>query len=288
MVLAPFAPVVTALVTFALALMATFLILKVMESLGGVPVIGGYVVSWAERISKAISNACGHLFAGVEHLVGGGLHQMSVYLNETWGVLRKGNAALAHVAKVVGDTLYHVTGLRALVRSVTKLAHTIAHRFVTIGREIYRLDKRVKHLAHQVAVGIGDDILPRLKSLDKELTDLKQRVIPGVRGIAQEAEDDVAALRTWVTDNVPLLGTTALVGAVAWALSALGLGGLRCNSLRNNMDKRGCSMWGAMDDLLGLVALGIVAAEFETLVHEAQEVTEFSVSAFDEVFGLSR
>jgi hypothetical protein len=53
-------------------------------------------------------------------------------------------------------------------------------------------------------------------------------------------------------------------------------------------NQRGCSMWGALDDLLGLVALGIVAADFEELVHEAQDLTEVATSVFDDVFGLSR
>jgi hypothetical protein len=32
----------------------------------------------------------------------------------------------------------------------------------------------------------------------------------------------------------------------------------------------------------------VLAAEFETMVHEAQDLTELSVTVFDDVFGLSR
>ena len=87
---------------------------------------------------------------------------------------------------------------------------------------------------------------------EREIDHLGDVVIPGIRDIARGAETDVSALRKWIADNIPLVGTTALVTAIAWALGQIGLGGLRCNSLLNSLNKRGCGLWSGLEDLLGL------------------------------------
>ena len=86
-------------------------------------------------------------------------------------------------------------------------------------------------------------------------------------------------------------GTDYLTWAAGIVTAAIGIrafSSVKCDNFGKNYDNRGCSTWGALDDLLGLVALGIGAMEFDELVHEAQRLTEGAVAVFDEVFDLTR
>jgi len=277
---------VVVLWTIAAALAIALIMNKLSAILDGVPWVGGKLSSAAKSMAQAISNAAGTLEAGIDHLIGGAWHALSRYIDSLWHQLTTQAHLIALLAHLVGRLVHDVVGMRHLVHGASRALHVVLHRFVVIGHELDRLGHRVKVLERDFSRGIGHDLRIRIKALEKEYTRLRDTVIPNVRGIAQEAEQGVTDLRKWVTDNVPLVGTAAFAGAVAWALGHLGLSWLRCNSNPFNRSKNPCGLWSELDDLLGLAVLTVGALEFETLVRTAQSLTDEAVQDFEDVFGL--
>lgn len=262
-------PYVDAILCLALAALAAVLISGIFKSLGGLPGVGKYLASFGDAVAAAIARVLGLVFAGISAAVGGSLHWVAQTANRTWAIMRGTPAALAHVAGIVGTLVYTVSGLRALVHNAHTLAHTIARRFVLIGRELGRFEHQLATIEHEVAKGIGEDVLPRIKSLDKELNRIKHKVIPAIEADVNAIPGEIADVETWVGDNFVPLARAGLVTAVIAALGYLGLGGLRCNSLLSSLKNRGCGLWNGLEDLLGLFVDALILTDLCAILPEA-------------------
>lgn len=281
-------PYVDAVLLLALAFLIVGIMRSIAPFLAKIPWVGGSIANAAEGIAKAIAHACGVAFGGIDHAIGVSFHAVAGFLGRSWHEFRSHAHAILQIATVLELVVSALHHLRALIHSINGPLHTVLHRFVQIGRELHGIEHRVKTLEREIGRGIGHDVRIRIKALEKEYTGLRDRVIPDLRSAVNVAEGDLANLRQWLGVKTGISYKEWAIALATTLLASIGLGGLRCNSLSNNLDKRGCSMWGALDDLLGLVALGIAAGEFETLIHEAQELTEVATTVFDDVFGLTR
>ena len=241
-------------------------------ALESIPAVGPPLASGVRSIAKAITNACGALIGGIEGLVGAGLHLLARYLDHAFRQFVTHASLILHLARIVGGALYTVTGLRALVHQLSRAVHVVLHRFVRLGRELHGIEHRVKALEHEIAAGIGEDVLPRIKALDRELAKVEHKVIPAIEADVATAESDISALRKWIADNIPLPGTDAFAGAIAVALSLLGLGGLRCNSLLSSLRNRGCGLWQGLEDLLGLFVDAVLFVDLCRLLPELEQL----------------
>ena len=287
MVLAPLFPLVVALICLALATIITVLMIQVMNSLGGVPGIGGYLVKAARSVAQAITNVCGEALSGVDHLIGGAFHKCAEFLDKTWHLISETPHVLAQVAKVVGDGLYRVSGLKAAVHALSRAVHVVLHRFVAIGRELHGIEHGIKQLERDLSKGIGEDVLPRLRHLERRLTHITEKVIPGVKDLAGEAEADAQAALGKINAIPWSADWKTWSEAIAAGLTALGLGWLSCRSNPFNRNPNACGALGDLADLLGLIVAIEAALDFDQLVHEAQDVAEVTASVIMDVFGLS-
>lgn len=257
---------VVVLWTIAAALAIALIMSKVGAAFQSVPVVGSAIAGASKSVAKAITSACGSLMGGIEHLVGAGLHLLGRYLDRQLEGLVADATLIKQLAELVGGALYRVSGLRALVNQLSRATHNVLHRFVAEGRLIGRLIHRVKTLEHDLHTGIGEDVLPRIKSLDRELAKVEHKVIPAIEADVASVESDVSALRRWITANLPAVGTDAFATAIAVALGLLGLGGLRCSTLLNSLRNRGCGLWQGLEDLLGLLFDAVVLVDLCNLL----------------------
>lgn len=261
---------VVVLWTIAAALAIALIMSKIGAAIQSVPVIGGPLGGAVKSIARAVTNACGALMGGLEQLVGAGLHLLARYLDKYFEQFVVHAAVLAHLARIVGGAVFRVTGLHAIVHRLSRAVHVVLHRFVVVGRELYHLRHRVKRLEHDIAKGIGDDVLPRIKSLDRELARVEQKVIPAIESDVAAVEHEVGSLRRWITDNIPIPGTRAFTAAIAATLALLGLGGLRCDSLRGALNRRGCGLWQGLEDLLGLLVDAVIVVDLCAMLPELE------------------
>jgi hypothetical protein len=258
-------------------------IVSVLES---IPIIGGKLAAPLKATGQAVANACGALISKCEALVGSSFHVLARLMDWLWKQTVGEAAALLHVAKLVGNGIYSVSGLRAAVHRLERVWHGIEHGVKSLERRWHGIEHRVHRLEHELAAGIGNDVRVEVGKLDRELHRLRTRVIPKIESEAQAAEADVAALGKYVRDHYLANTEAELEAAVAIGLAALGLGGLRCNSNPWKNNKSACGLWGDLSDLLGLaLALG-VALDFETFVRDAQAATEATVGAVESFVGL--
>ena len=261
---------VVALWCIATALAIALVMDKLSTILAGVPWVGGKLSDAVKTMAKAVTNAAGTLEHGIDSIVGGAWHQLSRYLDKWLGQLEAHSAVILHLARIVGHLAYTHSGLSSAVKAATRTAHAALHIAHTLEREYNGIEHRVKTLEHDLAQGIGADVLPRIKSLDRELHKVEHKVIPAIQSGVTAAENDIAALRKWITENIPIPGTDAFVGAIALALGLLGLGGLRCNTLLNSLRNRGCGLWSGLEDLLGLLFDAVFFADLCGLLPEVE------------------
>jgi hypothetical protein len=256
--------------------------------LHGLPFPLNQLAGPVEKLAKGISNACYAAIHKSEQLLGASFHLLARYTDKLWSEIRRHAVATLEAATIIGTIVSVVHLLRKLVHQLTNGHHVVSQAIKTLEHEYSHLRHRVKAIEEQLARGIGHDLRTRIKALEKEYTGLKDRVIPDLRAGIKAAEGEVADLKNFlkVVPGTKYLDWVAAIGLAA--LASLGLDFLKCDNAKNMSKNRGCSTWSALDDLLGLLALGIVAEDFEQLVHEAQDLTEGAVTVFDDVFGLSR
>jgi hypothetical protein len=280
-------PYLDAILALGLALIATVLILAIFNSLSGLPVIGGKLVQLGHKVAQTIASACGAIASGVTAAVGVSLHAIGARLNATWRMMGEATAVLAHVARVVADHVYSLTGLRALVHRVTRIAHLTSATVRVVERRVHGIEHGLKTFERDISKGIGEDVLPRLRHEEKELTKLRHKVIPRLRAIAEGAEADAQAALGKIGAIPFPTGVKTWAEAIAAGLTALGLGWLRCDANPFHRNPAACGLWGDLADILALVVATELALDFEQAVHDAQAVAAVTVEAFYAAFGLS-
>ncbi len=256
-----------AIICLALALIITVVVEAllgwIIAFLNKIPAVN-IGTGWLHTVSQAVTSGLGKAFGEVDHIMGASLHLFAEYADKLW-----------HGIEQYGNLLYDLSKLASLIaRALHAIEHKVTaglHGVIGIGKDIsalkrewHGIEQRVKALEQDWSKGIGHDLRISVKALEQEYGTIVDTTVPDIRSLARTAEADVTALDKWVKDNALLAGTTALTGAIAWALSQLGLGGLRCNSLLNSLSKRGCGLWSGLEDLLGLL---FDAAIFTDLCH---------------------
>lgn len=278
-----------ALLLFAFAVVYTLrkfieaLFTPLIHAFGWVPVVGATIADGLRATESAVSSALGSAEGRIDQAIGASFHALAELTNWLWRELKAHATLLAAICAPIGVIISAIHAIRALVHQLHRGAHAVRSSVARLEKEYHGIEHRVKTLERDITKGIGHDLRIQVRGLEKELTHVENVVIPNVRGIAQTAENDVSALRKWVTDNVPLIGTATFVGAIAAALSALGLGWLRCNSNPFNNNKNACGLWGELADLLAIAAIPLELASLYELIGIAQNVTEEIVTVAEDV-----
>src|SRR5262249_24743452 len=129
-----------------------------------------------------------------------------------------------------------------------------------------------KAIERDISRGIGDDVLPRLKTLDREISKLLHKTIPSIRAAERDADAAISDLYEWAKGKASLIGVGTFSLAVATALTALGLGWLRCSNNPFSKSKNACGLWDVLSKVLGLAGLLAVGFTFQEFVDAASEV----------------
>ena len=111
-----------------------------------------------------------------------------------------------------------------------------------------KIDAKIKSLTHAVAVTLPQDIgLIRAGEsvITKDVAALRERTIA--------LEDGAIKTWDWIKAHPVGVAAGAFAAAIAAVIGAFNFGAIKCSALGNMFSKRGCGMWGALDDLLGLL-----------------------------------
>lgn len=268
MVLAPLVLLAVLFFALALAFVLEDMIKNIANVVRGITLVGGYLAGALDAIARAISSALGAIEHGIDGLIGAAWHLFASYLDRTWHQLEAQASLLAHLAELVGNGIYNISGLRGLVHGVLRTVHGIEAGVKTLEREYHGIEHRVKVLEHSIAGDIGNDVRSQVKALEKEVTGIESGVIPSLRSGIKTAEGEVTQLENFIK-AIP--GTNYLAWAAGIVASALGLASLSsfiCNEFKN-ITNRGCSnLWGGLDNLLSLFIDGIILTNLCTIIPE--------------------
>jgi hypothetical protein len=283
-------PLLLGLVCLALATILTVLVYALFHpliaALQAIPVIGGRLAGPFKAIESAVLRALGAAEHKVDALIGWSWHLLAKQANWLWREVKRHGLVALQVATLTYSIVDAYHRLRHLVHSIRHVTTASSGAIKRLEKEYHGIEHRVKSLERAIAKGIGHDLRIRVAGLEEELGRVEGKTIPAIRSRVASVEHDIGSLRKWVTDNVPLIGTAAFAGAVAWALSNLGLGWLRCNSNPFNNNKRACGLWDDLAGLLGLATLALAATDFEELVKAMQEVEDDVTKGLYELLNL--
>src|SRR5690348_8272803 len=246
----------------------------IIAAVGHIPGLGGAISGALHSIESAISRALGSAEQAIDHLIGAGWHLLAKQADWLWHTVKTHAALLEQLALGIVPLRIGIHALRHGLTDLTRGNHSIGGRIKTLEREFVGIEHGVRSFERDFGKVLHKDVLPHLTTLDKEIGHLEGVVIPDLRALANGAEAEVSTLQKWISQHIPLPGTLAFAGAVAWALTKLGLDWIKCNSARNVFNKRGCGLWNDLDALLGAAFIAAEIATLDELIGVAQSVTE--------------
>ena len=212
------------------------------STLGKLPIIGGWIDATGHKIQERITSELGQLAAAFEARVGASWHSAARLVDHIGRELASHAAILQTLASIAYGVVVPGQQYR-VIDALRKLVGALEHD-VAIAR------RRVGHITEQQARGIGADVLPRLRTLEREVHGEVVRERVRARTAERAADREITNLWKWTRSHTLAVGTTAFAGAVAWALARLGLGWIRCQSLSRLGKRVGCGGFAALEDLL--------------------------------------
>lgn len=269
-----------ALIFFTIALafttrkITTAILGPLISFVNHLPWIGSALAGLLRDAEQAVSHACGQIEDGCDHLIGASWHLLARQMDRLWDVIVGTPTALLHLARIVGGGVYRISGLQGAVRSAVRFAHTVWHLTRTIERELHHLRRRERALEHDLAKGIGDDVLPRLKHDERVLHHLATQTIPGLMDAEAQAEAAIDNLYEWAKGKASLLGVGTFAFAVTAVLSAILGPFVKCAAWKGLFNRLTCGMGQLLLDLLEGVIAVMVVEDICAITHLAIETAE--------------
>jgi hypothetical protein len=218
------------------------------------------------------------------------LHAMARLWKQEFAAMRAEAKATAAVAGAIEQAIpreAHKAAAPALARA--KVADRHAEHALAQGRstakELHRFRAttraRLRADAHAIDVTIPHDIAGlRRRTRAVEDAQAKDRTAIG------ELENGATKVWDWIRTHPLGVAAGAFAGAVAIALSRLGLGSLNCRNFKGLNKRGGCSTWSSLEGLLGLVATAIAVHDLEALAKDGQAVEHAVTAGFADLVGL--
>lgn len=229
-----------------------------------IPFFGGVSSKIIHGAESHVSLALGQAESFFDARLGSAFHMLARVVDWTYRELaRHANLLDLLAALLVGqktvDALHYGIGL--LHRRIDAAAAAALHLI----HRLEAIEQRVQH-------GITANVLPRLGRLERDFTRTVEQDIASLRARDKTLAREYDHLWKYVRSHPWTVVTEAFVGAVAIALTRLGLNWIRCPSAKSFFNKRGCNAWSDLEALLlvgevvGLVSLVELAREEQKVV----------------------
>jgi hypothetical protein len=237
-------------------------------TLGKLPVIGGWINSGIHSVEQRVVHVMSAAAAGAQSIAGAALHTLAREVDWIGREIRNHSNLLALLATLSLGAA-QPWELQLLVRELRKLIRGNAG---TASHAIHRLGNVEKRLEH----GIGEDVLPRIRGVEREIDRVLDHDIASLRRRARTLDREYERLWKWTRVNTRAWGTLAFAGAVAFALSRLKVGWIRCPKLA----KRGPALCNLDDALFAaLLADSLLIVGSLSLVEFAREMVDVTDTA---------
>lgn len=246
----PLGEILVYLVGIALCLLCVYLAKAFFgaanSSVGWIPYLGKVatrsLTSIEQKIVSFMSEAAAHLDAKM----GAALHDLARVVDWLGEEIRRHANLLEILAGILAGT--------AGVGLVTSAIQNLLHHSRVAKAVAQQAARKAVAVGHAVERGIGADVLPRIKSLEREYADVISLDLPAIRARDRVLGHTVGSVWEWVRRHTLVAGSLATTAAVAWALARVGGSWIRCNNW-GRVGRKVCGLPGSwVDDLLALVA----------------------------------
>lgn len=278
-------PYVDVILALALAYLSLKIVQALFGPLTGIVGIGSAIKSAEHAISQSIANACGAIFGPVDGLIGGSLHGIASLIRGVASQIRAHARLIEEVSALAAALALAYHGVKNLGRDLHNIYRGIDAKVKTLERDFHGIEHGVRQLQHDLTKGIGHDLRAQVRTLDKELAHIEHGVVPSLREAEAEAATAISNLYAWARGKADLIGIGTFAGAIAVALSALGLDWIKCREGQNLYKQHGCGMWNLLGNLLGLAGFLTIAFDFQEFVDASETVAQFIGSAVGEFEG---
>jgi len=241
------------------------------SSFGWIPGVGGLVKKSVHRIEQKIS-----------HILGSAEQKLDAAVAMTWHNMARLVAYMGtEIAGIAQATWQLAQQAEAFVRrrEVTHEIKTAVKpvRARAIGAQ--RVGKLARDEARAVHHSVAQGVYPRLKVGEHERAHVLNPGVASARAQAKTAEDAAIATYRYIVRHRRSVIAGVFTGAVAWALTRLGGGWIRCANWRR-LGRAVCRMPRSfIDGLLALLAL-------EIALHDLRRTTQLAEDALEFVTGL--
>jgi hypothetical protein len=134
---------------------------------------------------------------------------------------------------------------------------------------------------------IATGVMPRIRSADWEIDHVLEPGLANVRARTKALEHGAVRTWEWIRAHGRSAGALAFAGAVAWALTKLGVGWIRCANWRR-IGKTVCGLpRSRIDALLGLLLGTLLLANIRTLAQFAEAVEHEAARGVADLVGVA-
>ena len=192
-------------------------------TLGKLPVVGGWINGGLTSIEHKIVATMSGAAASVDAHIGDAFHRLARIIDWT-GREIKGHATL------LGLIASYLPGFATLnmIRTTVGELRRLVHAAQRIG--VHALTQTVT-ITRTIRRTVVADAFPRIRTVEHDLGRVIHRDLPRVRAREAELGREITNLWKWARSHTLVAGSVAFAGAVALALSRLGLGWIRCPRL---------------------------------------------------------
>lgn len=283
---APLAPLLIPLgeiliwaVALALCLLCVYLAKALFGTaegaVGWIPLFGKIATRSLTSIEQKIVSFMSQAAASSDAKMGAALHELARVIDWIGEEINRHANLIEMLAGIVAGT----AGLSALYRAIAQL---LRHSKAAQATATHALKTAIA-LPRTIRHGIGEDVLPRVKSLERTVGGVIAHDLPGIRAGERTLGRGIDSLWKWTHRHTLLAGTLTFTAAVGAALARLGAGWTRCNNW-NRIGRSVCaSPLTDIEAIVGLLATGVVVADFRELVELAQSVERGTATVLQDI-----
>ena len=236
--------------------------------LGKLPIVGGWIDSGISAVEHRIVSVFSEAIAGIQSAIGWSWHYMARLADALGREISAHIGLISYIAQLM-------PGLGQLAQ-LERLIQSLFHRTKGTEQALRGIGEDVVPRVKQIERGIGNDVLPQISSLEHEIGGVIAHDLPAIRAGERAAQREIGSLWKWTRRHTLEAGSLAFAGAVAWALSRVGAGWVRCSNW-NRIGRQVCGMDSQL--LEGLLAGVVVVASPISVVDLTKAAQAFTAEA---------
>jgi hypothetical protein len=237
---------------------------SVNSTVGWIPFAGKVITQPIHKIEQKIVSFLSGLERDLDSGIAHNFHQLARLMDKLVDDLEQAAVAIILLGALATGAVV-TYAIPALVRLVHKIEKEVEHVVKPAVERVTKIERVTKHIyVHEV--------YPKVRVIEHRVENMLRHDLKRLRADSENAIRKAEKAEKLAEKAEHVVATKAFEAAVAASLAKLGLDALRCSNLGNLFKSKGCSLWGDLENLLGLAAAALAlesVCDFLPLVEDA-------------------